>query len=220
MQKLKTITFKQSKMEEFKVKCSKAFLYICILFFAFSIVFNVTYSIAPVSGLSMYPTINENFIKGDETSQDRVVLNYIKSYRRGDVIVAKKSFDDAGEVYMYVIKRLIAIEGDRVRVDANGDVYINDKLLKEDYLNSNKYALYYNIENLKIRKPELFTDGELVIPKDCVFYLGDNRGGSTDCSIFGPVSKDEIVAKADFLIRSGENIFISIIKQIFGGKRI
>ena len=102
---LKQVILKSSKQEEYKVKCSKVFLYLCILFFAFAIIFNVTYSVAPVSGSSMYPTINAEYkVNG---VQDRVVLNYIKNYKKGDVIVAKKTYEDSNEVYMYVIKRII-----------------------------------------------------------------------------------------------------------------
>lgn len=220
MAKLKNVVFKTNKIDEFKLKCSQFFLYLCMIFFAINILINVTYSVAPVSGMSMYPTLNYGFYNGNGWIQDRVVLNYIKNYQKGDIIVAKKTFDDSGEEYMYVIKRLIAVGGDRVKVFENGDVYVNDELLIENYVNDNKHITYYNIQNLKKYKPELFKDDELIIPKDCVFYLGDNRGGSSDCSCYGPVSKNEIVAKVDYLIKGGENLFLSILKQIFNGGKL
>jgi len=220
VQKLKNVILKTNSVDEFKLKCSRIFLYLCVLFFAITIIFNVTYSVAPVSGLSMYPTINHEYVYGDNNSQDRVVLNYIKNYKKGDIIIAKKTYEDDSELYIYVIKRLIAVGGDRLRFDTNGDIYINGELLIEDYVNTNKYVTYHNIQNLKATKPEFFEGDELVIPKGFVFYLGDNRGGSTDCSAFGPVSKKEIVAKVDYLIRGGENFYLSIIKQIFGEKRL
>lgn len=217
MAKLKGVILKTSSMDKFRLKCSQIFLYLCVLFFAISIVFNVTYSIAPVSGMSMYPTINVEYRNG---KQDRVVLNYIKNYKKGDVIVAKKTYEEDSEIYMYVIKRLIAVGGDRVKVVENGDIYVNDVLLVEDYVNNNKYVTYYNLQALKQHMPQYFDGDVLVIPKDYVFYLGDNRGGSTDCSCFGPVSKKEIVAKADYLIRADENFIVSVFKQIFGEKRL
>ena len=220
MQKLKNVILKTNSVDEFKLKCSRIFLYLCVLFFAVTIIFNVSYSVAPVSGLSMYPTINDSYVYGDSDSQDRVVLNYIKNYKRGDIIVAKKTYEADGEAYIYVIKRLIAVGGDRLTFDISGNIYINGELLVEDYVNSNKAGLYNKIQNLKAVKPEFFEGEELVIPKNYVFYLGDNRGASTDCSNFGPVKSNEIVAKADFLIRSGENFFLSILKQIFNGGRL
>lgn len=221
MARLKKVVFKTSSVDKFRLKCSQIFLYLCVVFFAISIIFNVTYSIAPVSGKSMYPTLNYNYYNLNGRVQDSVVLNYIKNYQKGDIIVAQKKIDDSGEEYIYVIKRLIAIGGDKVNVIENGDIYVNDVLINEDYVNSeNKYVTYDNLQNLKRLKPELFNGNVLVIPKDYVFYLGDNRGNSTDCSIYGPVSKKEVVAKVDYIIKGGENLFLSIIKQIFKGEKI
>jgi len=220
MAKLKNVVFKTNEMEQFKLKCSRIFLYLCLLLVAVSIIFNVTYSIAPVSGKSMYPTINADLYDGVSQNPDRVVLNHIKSYKKGDVIVAKKTSNDESEIYVYVIKRLIAVGGDRVEVVSNGDVYINDKLLVEDYVKSNKIKTYINIQSLKLSQPQLFEGNVLVVPKGYVFYLGDNRSNSIDCSTLGPVSENDIIAKADYLIKSDENIFISILKQIFGEKRL
>lgn len=212
MQK-KTLTFIPSSIDKFKYKCSQVFLFLCMLIFAVSIFFSVTYSVAPVYGKSMMPTLNENFIVNDESSQDRVVLNYIKNCNTGDIIVAKRY--NTEEDYIFVIKRLIAIGGDTVEIKPNGDVYVNDILLKEDYTTDTKSATYYKIESLKLTQPELFENGKLIVPEGYVFYLGDNRGGSSDCSDYGPVKKSNIIAKVDFIIKSGENFFLSILNQIF-----
>ena len=71
------------------------------------------------------------------------------------------------------------------------------------------------MNNLKIKKPEFFEGNKLVIPKGYVFYLGDNRGGSSDCSDYGPMPKKNIIAKVDYIVKSGENYYLSILKQIF-----
>lgn len=218
MQKDKSFYLKPSKIDLFKLKCSQVFLYLCVVFFAISICINVTYSVAPVYGKSMYPTINESFDYTEKT-QDYVVLNYIKTCNKGDVIVAKKTFEGDEENYIYVIKRLIATEGDSVEVDSFGNIYINDVLLEENYAH-NKQALSTKFNSLKQNIPELFKGNKLIIPKNQVFYLGDNRGNSTDCSNYGPVDKQNIIAKVDYLIKSGENFLISIINQIFKGEKI
>lgn len=212
MQK-RSVVFIPSSIDKFKYKCSQVFLFLCMLIFAVSIFFSVTYSVAPVYGKSMLPTLNENFIVNDENSQDRVVLNYIKNCNKGDIIVAKRY--NSEEDYIFVIKRLIAIGGDTVEIKPNGDVYVNDILLKEDYTTDTKSATYYKIESLKLTQPELFENGKLIVPEGYVFYLGDNRGGSSDCSDYGPVKKSNIIAKVDFIIKSGENFFLSILNQIF-----
>ncbi|MBE5745714.1 MAG: signal peptidase I [Clostridiales bacterium] len=214
MQKKLTLTMMPSSIDKFKYKCSQFFLGLCFFIFVVVLFFNVTYSVAPVSGYSMLPTLNENFVAGKENSQDRVVLNYIAGYKKGDIIVAKKQYND-GDDYIYVIKRLIAIGGDTVEVKPNGDVYVNGKYLEENYTTNTKSATYSKMQNLKSIKPELFTGNVLNVPKNYVFYLGDNRAGSSDCSDYGPVKKGNVIARVDFVIKSGENFYLSILKQIF-----
>mgnify|MGYP004732802643 FL=1 len=152
-------------------------------------------------------------------------MNYIKAYHKGDIIVAKKIYDDE-EHFIYVIKRLIATGGDSIEIKENGDVYVNDQKLDESYVTSEyKTATYEAFIKLKEgTNPNFdekndftswFEDGKLVLKPGYVFYLGDNRGGSTDCSIYGPVKEDNIIAKVDFVIKDGENTFVSILKQIF-----
>ena len=215
-------SLKQTPVDKFRLTCSQIFLFLCVCLCTLTIFFNVTYSIAPVSGFSMYPTLN-NYTT--YSKHDRVVLNYIKAYHKGDIIVAKKIYDDE-EHFIYVIKRLIATGGDSIEIKENGDVYVNDQKLDESYVTSEyKTATYEAFIKLKEgTNPNFdekndftswFEDGKLVLKPGYVFYLGDNRGGSTDCSIYGPVKEDNIIAKVDFVIKDGENTFVSILKQIF-----
>lgn len=224
MEKLK-LTFKESEMDRFKYSCSKFFLYLCIFLFAFILIINLTYSTAPVVGVSMQPTINMN---KNSKEQDLVVLNYIKSPQVGDVIVAKKTFE-GGDEKIYLIKRLIAKGGDRIEFLESGDFIINGKFVSQDFAKS-KTSIWRKIfgadtqdgriEGLIDRCPEYFENNILVIPQGYVFYLGDNRGQSTDCSVFGPVKEEEIIAKVDYLVKYGENYTLSILKQIFTGGKI
>lgn len=83
--------------------------------------------------------------------------------------VTKKSF----------IKRVIAVEGDHVKIQDN-KVYVNGELLKEDYLS-----------NDVITTSSTFND--FIVPEGYIFAMGDNRTKSTDCRAFGciPISKVE-----------------------------
>lgn len=80
------------------------------------------------------------------------------------------------------IKRVIALPGEHVEI-SNGNVYINGEQLREDYL------------------PEgIVTDTEnglddFVVPDNCVFAMGDNRGHSTDCRAFGCIPLKKIESK-------------------------
>ncbi len=80
------------------------------------------------------------------------------------------------------IKRVIALPGEHVKIE-NGNVYINDEQLKEDYL------------------PEgIVTDtqselDDFIVPENCVFAMGDNRSHSTDCRTFGCIPLEKIESK-------------------------
>ena len=80
--------------------------------------------------------------------------------------------------YSY-IKRIIAVEGDHIKIE-EGKVYLNGEELYESYL-----------------KEGLETDGktfrDITVPEGHVFVMGDNRNQSTDSRNFGciPVRKIE-----------------------------
>jgi signal peptidase I len=111
-----------------------------------------------VKGQSMYPTLEPN---------NYLIINkipyIIHEPERGDIIVFKSSLKTLDGKEKDLIKRVIAIEGDRIAVK-DGKLYINGEEIKEDYINGD------------------FTTGdiELQVPEDQVFVMGDNRGNSLD----------------------------------------
>lgn len=54
----------------------------------------------------------------------------------------------------------------------------------------------------------------LTIPQDYVFFLGDNRAVSNDCSHFGPIESKYVLAKVDFVIDSDSTIFGKLAKEM------
>ena len=91
---------------------------------AFFIVF--LYQPVKVEGTSMMPTLQD---------QERVFINKfvyrLESIHRGDVVV----FHYPRDTSKSYIKRVIALPGDRVRID-DGLVYVNGQLTTEDYVPS------------------------------------------------------------------------------------
>ena len=72
----------------------------------------------------MQPTINDDSL---------VICIKSDDINPGDII----AFDSRGETK---IKRVIALSGDKVDIDKEGKVRVNDKILKEDYLNSTVFG--------------------------------------------------------------------------------
>lgn len=89
------------------------------------------------------------------------------------------------------IKRVIGLPGEYIEIK-NGSVYINGKKLQEDYL----------IDGLVTdmvqgsRDESFFTN--FTVPENCVFAMGDNRTGSTDCRAFGCVPLEKIEGTVSF----------------------
>lgn len=125
-----------------------------------------------VKGESMLP----NFKDGELLLVEKVSYRIYKP-SRGDVVV----FKAPGSANVDFIKRVIGLPGETVKVE-NGSVYINEKKLEEPY-----------------EKQESRGNLELTLGNDNYFVLGDNRGGSTDSRVFGPIAKNTIEGKAWFV---------------------
>ena len=130
-----------------------------------------------VKGTSMEPTLKEK----DRMISLRAPL-FFQNPSRGDVIVLKIP-NPENRSY---IKRVIGIEGDKVEI-LNGQVYLNDELLVEDYIEEGIYT---------------FTESEnsWLVPKDELFVLGDNRNpnASYDSRGFGTIPLKAVKGIANF----------------------
>ena len=99
---------------------------------------------------------------------------------RGDIIVFESE-----ELGVILIKRCIGLPGDTVTFSGSGAVFINGEYLEEPYISSRSEF-----------------KGEFVVPEDCYFFVGDNRGGSYDARYFkNPyIHKDFVKGKARFVL--------------------
>ncbi|HEY3704272.1 MAG TPA: signal peptidase I [Terracidiphilus sp.] len=133
------------------------------------------YQPVKVEGTSMLPRLED---------RDRLFINkfvyHFESIHRGDVVV----FHYPRDPEKSYIKRVIAVPGDRLRID-RGEVYLNGKHMPEPYV------------------PDEFRDmksmPETVIPDEEYFMMGDHRSISSDSREFGPVDRDLIYGKAVFV---------------------
>ena len=88
------------------------------------------------------------------------------------------------------VKRVIATSGDRVEIDSEGTVFVNDTKLDEPYVTEKSLGV------CDIEFP-------FIVPAGTVFVLGDNRRttsfDSRD-SKFGTVTREQIIGKVVFNI--------------------
>ncbi len=141
----------------------------------------LTYS---VKGDSMYPTLKD----GEKVIVSRI--NYtLGNIDDGDVIVfhADKKSD--------YVKRVIGRAGDTVSY--KGDtLYVNDKEVKEPYLDENKLAKTNVLltENFSV-EDLVNSGGKAKIPDGQLLVLGDNREVSKDSRYFGLIKEEQVVGE-------------------------
>ena len=82
------------------------------------------------------------------------------------------------------IKRVIALPGDRLRID-HGRVYVNGIRLSEPYVPA-RYA-------------DERSQPEMLVPSGEYFVMGDHRSISSDSRDFGTVDRHLIYGKASFV---------------------
>lgn len=126
-----------------------------------------------VDGSSMNPTLED----GDNLWVDKLSYTF-GDPKRFDVVIFNY---DENTTY---VKRIIGLPGETVRIDQNGNIYINGKLLKENY---GKETMINNGR----------AGSEVYLGADEYFVLGDNRNNSIDSrwSDVGNVSREDIVGK-------------------------
>ncbi|GFZ81472.1 signal peptidase I [Paenibacillus marchantiophytorum] len=147
--------------------------FILLLALAFILINNMI-GLTRVSGNSMYPTLQN----GNILFMNKLSL-FFSTPKYGDVVVIKEE-----RLGFNIIKRVIAVEGDRVLI-RDGVIYVNETPL-----------------------PELYTAGKSedmavqTVPSGHLFVIGDNRtlGESKDSRdpSLGPVHIKDVKGYAEF----------------------
>ena len=116
---------------------------------------------------SMEPTLEP----GDRILVNKFIYNFREPKRR-EIIVFNYPLDPQRKF----VKRIIALPGDRIKIE-EGKVFINGEQLKEEYVLENSYTDF----------------AEVKVPADNYFVLGDNRNNSKDSRYWGFVPEKNIV---------------------------
>ncbi len=126
-----------------------------------------------IYGNSMSPTLD---------NQDIVVSVKTDTLVRGDICCLYYNNH-------ILVKRVIAVAGDEVVIDEDGNVFVNDQLLIEPYVSQKDQG-------------ECDIEFPFTVPEQTVFVLGDNRSTSVDSrnSLIGCIAVDEVVGKIVFRV--------------------
>jgi signal peptidase I len=126
---------------------------------------------------SMAPTL----VVGDRVIVSKLEYNF-NEVERGDIVAIYSPLEKKS-----LVKRIIALPGEKITFTDEGEVYINGELLEEEYIVEDLYPSYGN--------------NEYIIEDDQYFVMGDNRNNSADSRVFGAIGIDKIFGRVIFIYR-------------------
>jgi len=157
-------------------------------------------------------SMEDTLLIGDHLLVDKLafappgpVSKYILPYtevKRGDIIVFRYPVD----ISQTFVKRCIGVPGDRIRL-INKQVYLNGVRLDEPYTyHKSDYVDSYRDNfpgepNVSVdrRASEMLlnhvVNGDVVVPPNSYFAMGDNRDSSLDSRYWGFVPRENIIGK-------------------------
>ncbi|MGA3213476.1 MAG: signal peptidase I, partial [Terriglobales bacterium] len=163
-------------------------------------------------------SMENTLLIGDHVFVDRVLeaprtswiapLVPYRQIQRGDIIV----FLSPAEPGLYVVKRIIGLPGDRIHL-TDGVVYRNGEALKEPYaIHNGSYNPYRDnfpevspgeAVNLapewRMTMGSHLVNGEVVVPEDGFFAMGDNRDVSYDSRYWGFIPQENVIGRPIFI---------------------
>jgi signal peptidase I len=157
-------------------------------------------------------SMENNLLVGDHLLVDKLayappgpVSKYLLPYqeiKRGDIIVFRYPVD----IRQTFVKRVIGVPGDRIRIE-NKQVIRNGERLTEPYkVHKTEYVDSYR-DNFPSQPYLQLSDGatdmlekhvangEIVVPPNTYFAMGDNRDNSLDSRYWGFVPRANIIGK-------------------------
>ncbi|MEK7538229.1 MAG: signal peptidase I [Patescibacteria group bacterium] len=169
-------SLKPEQKKTFREEALETFRFVLI---ALAIVVPVRMFVAQpffVSGASMDPTFADHqYLIVDEISYR------FTEPARGEVVIFKYPQNPS----QYFIKRIIGLPGETVLITGAGQVTIKSKDAKITTTLNEPYVAFPKSDNI-----------ERTLGANEYFVMGDNRAGSFDSRLWGPLERDLIVGKA------------------------
>lgn len=157
-------------------------------------------------------SMENNLLVGDHLLVDKLayappgpISRYVLPYqdiKQGDIVVFRYPVD----IKQTFVKRVIGVPGDRIRIE-NKQVLRNGERLNEVYkVHKTEYidsyrdnfpsSPYLPITEGAVEMLEKNTKGgEIIVPPDSYFVMGDNRDNSLDSRFWGFVPRANIIGK-------------------------
>lgn len=157
----------------------------------------VSFMLAIIIALILRATIIQAFTIPSGSMEDTLIIGdfllgekityHFRSPHRNEIIIFKSPRENKD-----LIKRCVAIAGDTVEVK-NKDLYVNGKEIPLPPKGKHIDPRFY---------PRRDNFGPYIVPKNCVFVMGDNRDNSYDSRFLGPIPLKNIKARPIFVYLS------------------
>lgn len=172
-------------------------------------------------------SMENTLLIGDHVFVDRMMLAPVAKWigklipyrqpRHGDVFV----FISPAQPGLYVVKRVIGLPGDRIHLQ-DGAVYRNGEKLNEPYVvrcsqgprpcaapfdsyrdefpnGPSGDIMCEGCDEWRLARPSFVKDGDIVVPPNSVFAMGDNRDVSLDSRYWGFVPFENVIGRPMFI---------------------
>lgn len=166
----------ESKLKSIMKEMLSTSIYLLLVLCAAYLIVTYVGQRTQVSGSSMESTLSNE----DHLLVDKISYRF-RNPERFDIIVFPFQYDEE----TYYIKRIIGMPGETIRIDEDGNIYIDEELLEEDYGRE------------VIENPGRAIE-PIVLGDDEYFVLGDNRNNSSDSRdpSVGNIHRNDIIGRA------------------------
>ena len=140
------------------------------------LLFTLFFRVCRVDGSSMQRTLKDG---------ETLITSNLAEIEAGDIVIFHQTSEKYDRFNEALVKRVIATENQKVRIDYNtGEVYVDDVLLEEPYISLlsqsgqdiGRWTAYPTVSGFD-RETRVF---ETTVPEGCYFVMGDNRNNSAD----------------------------------------